>query len=590
MEKIEQAVIRYKTTIYSSGYSMRLILIFVLLNISFFAFSSTLNNILDGQTRLPNAPIHMSLLAPSPLDLAVTVRQGSTSISATPKMSILVNSVTGKKVTDARLELPNITFDWVQNQAGEVIPTVRHLVISDNPHWDYILGVGKVWPDNSGVESNRVSMPFTLVEKNENCTHNGVLVFDYQAAEGRVYFQISSETCSYFKADFWGLGNVTNSPLKNADLQALITAYAKEKSNIVKTRPIATIAEHSKKIRAEKLSLPSGIKPNDMTLYGLLLDDVHYVSECQTRAGNYPFCEQLVLPSYSTAKSLFAAVTMFYLEQQYADVFSQRINTWVEQCTGDNWDGVTFANLLDMSTGNYKFSKYAVDEASSEKLAFFNAKTNQQKLAFACGHYSRKNQPGKTFVYHTSDTYLLGAGLSAYVKDKLGQQTDLFSNVLYEKIFKPLGLSQITAQSRRTSDLNSQPYVGYGLFFTRDDLARLSRFVSQQAEALADSAILAKAPLQAALQQSQKNTGLNTDYSFIRYQHGFWARKVMDENVCKDPHWIPFMSGYGGLTVALLAKSSVYYYISDSFHFDWSEAIPELKKLDLICSDNTADT
>jgi ABC-type uncharacterized transport system permease subunit len=49
------------------------------------------------------------------------------------------------------------------------------------------------------------------------------------------------------------------------------------------------------------------------------------------------------------------------------------------------------------------------------------------------------------------------------------------------------------------------------------------------------------------------------------------------------------MSGYGGITVALLAKSSVYYYVSDSFHFDWSEAIPELQELNLICPSITAD-
>ena len=114
--------------------------------------------------------------------------------------------------------------------------------------------------------------------------------------------------------------------------------------------------------------------------------------------------------------------------------------------------------------------------------------------------------------------------------------------------------------------------------------------MSQQAEANIDASILAKAPLQAALQQRPENAGLITDYDFIRYQHGFWARKVMDKSVCNKPQWIPFMSGYGGLTIALLAKSSIYYYVSDSFHFDWSDAIPELEKLNLICSDNTTDT
>jgi hypothetical protein len=70
---------------------------------------------------------------------------------------------------------------------------------------------------------------------------------------------------------------------------------------------------------------------------------------------------------------------------------------------------------------------------------------------------------------------------------------------------------------------------------------------------------LAQKPLQAALQQNSDNLGLTTDYSFIRYQHWFWARKVTNKEVSRKPQWLPFMSGYGGITVALLASSSIYY-------------------------------
>jgi CubicO group peptidase (beta-lactamase class C family) len=568
---------------------MRLILLLTFMTASISAFSVTLDEILKNQHAVPAAPISMSFLNPPPLNTKLAIRQGRTRISMRPEMSALVNIVTGEKIRDGRHTIPNISFDWVQNEAGEVIPSIRHLVVSDSPYWDYILGVGEIWPASLGEEIKRVSMPFTLVEKNQNCTHNGVLVFDSDSAEGYFYFQISSETCAYFKADFWGRGVVTNTFLKDADQEKNITQYAIEKKHRVRTKPIAMITQQANQIRPEMLALSSGISPNDMTAYGVLLGDVHYVSDCQTRAGNYPFCDQMVLPSYSTAKSLFAAATMFYLEKEYGDVFSQPISKWIKQCAGDSWDDVTFSNLLDMSTGHYESATYSADEASPQKLVFFTAKTNEQRLEFACGHFSRKSKPGKIFVYHTSDTYLLGAGLSAYVKEKLGKTADLFSDVLYEKIFKPLGLSQVSAQSRRTSDLSGQPYVGYGLFFTRDDLARLSRFVIQQAQVDVNSSVLAQDPLQAALQKKPQKPGLTTYYSHIRYQHGFWARKTTNKSVCKKPQWIPFMSGYGGITIALLAKSSVYYYVSDSFHFDWSEAIPELQKLNLICPSVTAD-
>jgi len=568
---------------------MRLILLVTFMTFSFSALSATLDRILNKQNVVPTAPLSMSSLHPYPLKSKLPIRQGRTSISMSPDMSMLIDITRGEKIRDGRHIMPTISFDWVQNEAGEVIPSIRHLVVSDSAYWDYILGVGEIWQDTAGQAFARVSMPFTLVEKNQNCTHNGVLVFDSGISEGYSYFQISSETCAYFKADFWGQGVVTNTLLKYAAQDSRIIQYANEKMRRVRTKPIAMITQQAKNMQPKMLALPSGILPKDMSVYGVLLDNVHYVSECQTRAGNYPFCEQMVLPSYSTAKSLFAAATMFYLERKYEDIFSQPISKWIKQCADDDWKDVTFSNLLDMSTGHYESAEYSADEASPQKLAFFNAKTNEQRLEFACGHFSRKSKPGKRFVYHTSDTYLLGAGLSAYVKDKLGEQTDLFSDVLYEKIFRPLGLSQVSAQSRRTSDLNGQPFVGYGLFFTRDDLARLSRFVSQQAQVDVNSAILAQSPLQAALQQNSADPGLTTYYSYIRYQHGFWARKVTNKLACKKQQWIPFMSGYGGITVALLAKSSIYYYVSDSFHFDWSEAIPELEKLNIICPRVKAD-
>ena len=568
---------------------MRIILFITYLTVSFSAFSITLDNILKDKNVVPTAPLPMYSLTGNTLNSEIKIRQGRTSILMSSGLSVLVDITTGKKIKDGRHTIPDISFDWVQNEAGEVIPSIRHIVVSDNVYWDYILGVGEIWPKTSGQKARKVSMPLTLVEKNENCTHNGVLVFDSNVLEGHAYFQISSETCAYFKADFWGQGDVTNTFLKSIDQKNLITQYANEKKRRVKTKPISMITQQASDIQPKRLSLPSKILPNDMTAYGVLLGNVHYVSECQTRAGHYPFCDQMVLPSYSTAKSLFAAVSMFYLERQYGDVFSQPISKWIKQCSGDDWHDVTFSNLLDMSTGNYKSAKYSVDEASPKKLVFFNAKTNTQKLAFACRHFSRKSTHGKTFVYHTSDTYLLGAGLNAFLKSKLGNNADLFNDVLYDKIFKPLGLSQVSAQSRRTSDLKGQPYVGYGLFFTRDDLVRLSSFVSQQAQVDTKSQVLAQKHLQAALQQNPDDRGLTTDYSFIRYQHGFWAKKVKNTVDCQKPHWLPFMSGYGGITVALLAKSSIYYYVSDSFEFDWSEAIPELEELNIICSNGITD-
>ena len=64
--------------------------------------------------------------------------------------------------------------------------------------------------------------PFALVEINANCVHNGVLGFLYRA-DGRISkaaYQVSSETCAYFKADLWGLliASYTPHPVPGRDL------------------------------------------------------------------------------------------------------------------------------------------------------------------------------------------------------------------------------------------------------------------------------------------------------------------------------------------------------------------------------------
>ncbi|MFT4940354.1 MAG: hypothetical protein ACI88A_003406 [Paraglaciecola sp.] len=167
---------------------------------------------------------------------------------------------------------------------------------------------------------------------------------------------------------------------------------------------------------------------------------------------------------------------MLNLEERYGDVYQRPIGKWVKQCQSSQWQDVSFAYLLNMRSGNYSSAAYFADEGSLEKLAYFNAKSNRDRFTFAYNHYARKSQPGKTFVYQTSDTYLMSAGLNAYVNIRLVKDANLLKDVLQKHIFQLLGLSQITAVTLRTDDSDQQAYTGYGLFLNCDDLIRLSLF------------------------------------------------------------------------------------------------------------------
>jgi len=49
---------------------------------------------------------------------------------------------------------------------------------------------------------------------------------------------------------------------------------------------------------------------------------------------------------------------------------------------------------------------------------------------------------------------------------------------------------------------------------------------------------------------------------------------------------ISFMSGFGGITVALLPNNSIYYYFSDNQEYAWDRAVNASNKMEPFCETN----
>jgi hypothetical protein len=75
----------------------------------------------------------------------------------------------------------------------------------------------------------------------------------------------------------------------------------------------------------------------------------------------------------------------------------------------------------------------------------------------------------------------------------------------------------------------------------------------------------------------------------IRYNNGMWAGKVLAKPECAAAEWIPFMSGYGGISVVLMPNDTVYYVFSDGSQFKWAQAAAESAKLKPFCEMNNAN-
>jgi CubicO group peptidase (beta-lactamase class C family) len=275
----------------------------------------------------------------------------------------------------------------------------------------------------------------------------------------------------------------------------------------------------------------------------------------------------LPLPSYSTAKSIFASVATLRLEQLYPGVTGRTIASLVPECDQQKWRDVTIEDALDMATGNFGSTDYEVDENSAAHEAFVFADRHSDKIEFACDYFPRKAEPGTTFVYHTSDTYLVGVALQRFLDQHGGG--DIYDSVLLEPIWNALRLSPQLDDIKRTYDDESQPFTGYGLTYETDDIVRIANWLAYDGGMLDGEPALDATMLEASLQRLPAVSGLRAGSDDLYYDNGFWTYNAGPSLDCDEPVWVPFMSGVSGITIAMFPNGVIYYYFSDSYVFRW---------------------
>jgi hypothetical protein len=491
----------------------------------------------------------------------------------------------------AAAQLPTLDVELIQS-GDALIPVQRGAIPGDHPQWEFILEPGRVWQEGDDGDFSRASLPFALEERNANCMHNGVLTFLFKGdgTISDVGYEIGQETCSYFQFDAWGLIHARYTPAEVMNRNAVLARYAQEQAHRLPTRPIAALAEDHPGADPNRFGSPAEVPAESMTLYGLIVDGVNYVGGCQTRFGAYPYCEQLDLPSYSLAKSLVGGLASMRMALMYPGVLDARVSELVPECKGTepsapsaSWDDVTLANELDMASGHFLSRDFEVDEDSPELRTFLDAEDHASRVRYACTHYPAKAPPGRVWVYHTTDTYLLGTALNAYFRRSHGREADLFQDLWVAQFWAPLHLSPAVAVTRRTRDAAREPFTGYGLTLQADDVAKLATFIAAGHGKLDGEQLLDPRLLDEALQRDPAHRGLETPIKDLRYQHGFWAWNAQQTLGCSEPTWIAFMSGFGGITVALMPNGIDYYYFSDGNVLSWGRAAAEADHMRPFC-------
>jgi CubicO group peptidase (beta-lactamase class C family) len=242
------------------------------------------------------------------------------------------------------------------------------------------------------------------------------------------------------------------------------------------------------------------------------------------------------------------------------------------------WDAVRLVDLLDMTSGHYRLDGPEADEDSPDMGPFFAGTTAAQKVAFACGQ-PRRAAPGVHFAYHTADSFLLGVAMTDVLRRR-GLGRDVYDDLI-RPAWRSIGQSPMLDTTRRTLDSEAQPFTGYGLAYTRDDIVRAARYVAHGGE-VDGRPWLDRRLLQAALQRSDPGSGAPV-FPHIVYRLGVWARDVAPLIGCRRAVWVPFMSGYGGISVVLFPNDVRFWSFNEDGHFDWGEAVAQVNKIRPLC-------
>jgi hypothetical protein len=496
--------------------------------------------------------------------------------------------------------LATFSFQFVQS-GSYLIPVQEGLAITGSSAWNYIVGPGRVWQEDGDHGYTRSSIPFALVERNQNCVHNGEMTFLFSNKKSpgvsKVRYQITQETCQYFKFDMWGQLPASYAPRKVAGADELRKAAAVEMANRLPNKPFSALAADYPNSGLDLANFTSGRRfPEDVTTYGLLINGVHYVGNCQTRFGTYAFCDNMRLPSFSIAKSAFAGLALMWLGQRYgSSVYGQLISSFVPQYVdGGDWTKVTFGNTSDMATGNYISTKFEGDEDSPQEDAFLTVEPYAEKIAHAFTAFPHNANPGTTFIYQSHATFILTQAMNSYLQQRLESGADIF-NSMRDMVFKRIHLSHGGLTTLRTDNsAKGKPFGGYGLFLIQDDVAKIGRLVNNSGGMIDGKQALEPTRLKESLFRTPNPSGVGLPVPWddtpsvqntYRYHNYFWAKHMTTAEFPKYrcDFWVPFMSGYGGNSVVLLPNGTTFYIFSDGDEWNWFPAVNEINKIAPIC-------
>ena len=447
---------------------------------------------------------------------------------------------------------------------GDVLLPIERdrLLKSGSSAWRIILSPGNVWHEPADGDWSRGSLPFTLVSLTGLGPHYGVATFAFNnKSTTQLRIQIAQETANWAQFDLWGQTPVTFTPGQFIGAQAARDAYAR----VLETRlDVRSWSELAAKHWRSLESFDGEGNRHNITVSGMMIDDVFYLRPCRTRAGPHPYCRQMRHGVYSITKTLGATVSMLWLAQKYGpQVFEEKVTDYVSiPASHDGWKFVTFAHALNMVTGignvvSERVDYYVEADSTSTGNRVWRAAGIRGKLDAMATFKKYRWGPGEVFRYRTTDTTALSAAMQAYLKRKMGPQADLWDSVT-RQVLLPLGIDRLPV--RRTTEPDGSrgtPLFGAGMYATLEDTLKLARLFQNHGrhrdKQLLHRELTARA-VSNGLSRGYPN-GWRTGSGEGHYEMGFWL--TPHKRLFRCGLRIPVMAGFGGNYVIVMPNRTI---------------------------------
>jgi CubicO group peptidase (beta-lactamase class C family) len=469
-------------------------------------------------------------------------------------------------------------FDYQFVQCGDtLLPIQRGRILTDNPYWDLLLQPGRVWSTPFDEGMSRASFPFALTMKAENCVQNGLMTFLYDDdSVSDVRWQITQETCHFHEFDMWGQSAATYHPAAIPQSTQVINSHKEQIENSFPTRPWEDLATQ---YGLDLTQLDSEITLDNLTTRGVLVEGTLYIDRCRSRFGDYPYCDEMVLPSFSLAKTSFISLAMMAIAQEFGpEIYDVKLSELLPKETNsatDDWSSVTMRHLVDMTTGHFRYANQDDDYMGNFYSEYDLASRLESALLFPY-----ETPPGEQVVYLTPNSQISAAALDVYLTNQNAFPSDAYDYVV-DRVFEPIGMPPEYFTTLRTHQdgvpNNGTAFGGYGMTLTPQGTAKLSKFLLEGGQ-LNGQQLLHSESLAIGLFQTEER-GAPMNYYDWYYLRGFWGNTA---NFSCQPT-IPYMFGVSGITVALFPNDVVYFSYTDSQEYPVNSIVDQINKIKPLC-------